>query len=295
MVNVDNLPFECLVVKSTKNNASARSAFSAQVAKVSNNRTVSNPSSDASSVLNPRLAHILHEEQILTRVQKLKARREQIDLRKKENSTLKEQNENLCQAHKKRKVVEPNEKSKKAKIKAPNAQMASAQEVEEDFEFFAAETMAPPSETSDSESEQDGFEELEFELAVKKPRILSLYHRASPQDKRVTEYDHVVKTTAEQNLVLRSEEVIAKKAESNFASAATVQTVIWLLWAVITGFALSQQSSPIWFVILLTVTMIGFGALFQYNPELLVVVHILQVSARVGCTTATGRPHQVQL
>ena len=227
MVNVDNLPFECLVVKSTKNDASARSAFSAQVAKVSNNRTVSNPSSDASSVLNPRLAHIPHEEQILTRVQKLKARREQIDLRKKENSTLKEQNENLCQAHKKRKVVEPNEKSKKAKIKAPNAQMASAQEVEEDFEFFAAETMAPPSETSDSESEQDGFEELEFELAVKKPRILSLYHRASPQDKRVTEYDHVVKTTAEQNLELRSEEVIAKKAESNFASAATVQTVIW--------------------------------------------------------------------
>ena len=59
------------------------------------------------------------------------------------------------------------------------------------------------------------------------------------------EKERAVESTAKQHkkLELGSEEVINDK---DFISAATVQTVVWILWALITGVALPQQSSPLW-------------------------------------------------
>ena len=59
------------------------------------------------------------------------------------------------------------------------------------------------------------------------------------------EKEHTVKLTVEQHkkLELGSEEVIYDKV---FISAATVQTVVWILWALITSVALPQQLSLLW-------------------------------------------------
>ena len=59
------------------------------------------------------------------------------------------------------------------------------------------------------------------------------------------EKERAVESTAKQHkkLELGSEEVINDK---DFISAATVPTVVWILWALITGVSLPQQQSPLW-------------------------------------------------
>ena len=103
--------------------------------------------------------------------------KEEIKVLKKENANLKE-----------------GEKQAK-KSKTPNAQMASAEEGEDD-EIFNFAAFANQSEMTVKDGKRG--DEPEVELEIKKQKIPSQYHCYSTKDKRGAEKERAVESTAEQ-------------------------------------------------------------------------------------------------